>query len=118
MTTLIGRERMQEKWLGMCGWWTRHGAWALAILFASLFFGLMVRQHDAFHTRALDLGKFDQAIWNTLRGRFLFSSVQNHSILGNHFSPFMALLSPLFLIWSDVRVLFFVQTVGLPWPGR
>lgn len=117
MTTLIGRERLREKWLKMSGWWTRHGAWVLAILFASLFFGLMVRQHETFHTRALDLGKFDQAIWNTLRGRFLFSSVQNHSILGNHFSPFMALLSPLFLLWSDVRVLFAAQAVGLAAAG-
>lgn len=97
--------------------WTRYGAALMAVLFVALFFGLMVCKHDSFHTHALDLAKFDQAIWNTLRGRFLFSSLQGYSILGNHFSPFMALLSPLFLIWSDVRALFLVQTVGLAVAG-
>lgn len=101
----------------LVGWWVRYGFVPLAVLFAALFFGLMVRQHDAFHTRALDLGKFDQAIWNTLHGRFLFSSLQNYSILGNHFSPFMALLAPLFLAWPNVRVLFLVQSVGLAVAG-
>ncbi len=86
---------------------------AFFALFVLIFFLLMSRRHEAFNTQALDLAKFDQAIWNTLQGRFLFSSVQNFTILANHFSPFMALLSPLFLIWSDVRVLFLAQTVGL-----
>jgi uncharacterized membrane protein len=94
-------------------WWTRWGAWILFVLFVAVFFALSVRKHDSFHTRALDLAKFDQAIWNTLHGRFLFSTLESQSILGNHFSPFMALLAPLFWIWNDVRVLFLVQTLGL-----
>lgn len=77
----------------------------------------MIRKHDAFNTRVYDLARFDQAIWNTLQGRFLFSSILNYSILGNHFSPYMALLSPLFLIWSDVRVLFIVQVAGIAVAG-
>jgi len=104
-------------WRRGYAWWSDHGAWVVAAAFLVVTFGLMVRQHDAFHTRALDLGKFDQAIWNTLHGRFLFSTLQGFSILGNHFSPFMALLSPLFLIWPNVRVLFLVQTVGLAAAG-
>jgi uncharacterized membrane protein len=98
-------------------WWTRWGAWILFLLFVAVFFALLVRKHDSFHTRALDLAKFDQAIWNTLHGRFLFSTLESQSILGNHFSPFMALLAPLFWIWDDVRVLFLVQTLGLALAG-
>jgi len=104
-------------WRRAYRWWVAYGAWVTAAAFAIVTFGLMVHQHDAFHTRALDLGKFDQAIWNTLHGRFLISTLQGFSILGNHFSPFMALLSPLFLIWPNVRVLFLVQTVGLAAAG-
>ncbi|MBN1584417.1 MAG: DUF2079 domain-containing protein, partial [Anaerolineae bacterium] len=97
--------------------WLRWGAWVQAGMFILVFFALSVLKHDSFHTRALDLAKFDQAIWNTLHGRFLFSTMQNQSILANHFSLFMAFLSPLFLIWNDVRVLFLVQTVGLAASG-
>jgi uncharacterized membrane protein len=100
-------------------------ALAMAFVFAITFAALTIRQHDAFHTFALDLAKFDQAIWNTfdglrtgtLQGRFLFSTLQNQSILANHFSPIMALLAPLFWVWSNVRVFFVVQAVGLAVAG-
>ena len=97
--------------------WTQWGAWLLAVLFVVVFFTLSVLKHDSFHTRALDLAKFDQAIWNTLHGRFLFSTIENQSILANHFSPLLALLSPLFLIWNDVRMLFLAQAAGLAVAG-
>jgi uncharacterized membrane protein len=89
----------------------------MAACFAAVAFGLMVAKHNSFHTRALDLAKFDQAIWNTLYGRFLFSSIQSHSILGNHFSPLMAAVAPLYLVWPNVRVLFLVQSIGLAAAG-
>ena len=43
--------------------------------------------------------------------------MQNYSILGNHFSPLLAALAPVFLIWSNVRALFLIQTVGLAAAG-
>ena len=98
-------------------WWLEWGALAQAAAFLAGFSTLMVLKHNAFHTFALDLAKFDQAIWNTLRGRFLYSTLQDRSILANHFSPFLALLSPLFLFWSDVRALMIVQTAGLAAAG-
>jgi len=98
-------------------WWTKWGTVIQAAVFAVGFYALMVGKHNAFHTFALDLGKFDQAIWNTLHGRFLFSTLQNRSILANHFSPYMAVLSPLFLLWSDVRALFAVHVLGLAVAG-
>lgn len=104
-------------WRRTAAFWRQYGAWVLAVAFVVLFYALMARRHDAFRTRALDLAKFDQAIWNTLHGRFLFSTLESQSILGNHFSPSMALLSPVFLVWSDVRALFLVQTVGMAVAG-
>jgi uncharacterized membrane protein len=76
-------------------------------------FALMVLKHDAFNTRTYDFGRFAQAIWNTLHGRFLFTTIDYHSILGNHFSPYLALLAPLYLLWPDERVLFLVQAASV-----
>jgi len=102
---------------GIAGWWIRYAAYAQSVLFCLVFVTLLILKHDSFHTRALDLAKFDQAIWNTLRGRFLFTTLQNYTILGNHFSPLLALLSPLYLLWADVRMLFLVQIIGLACAG-
>jgi uncharacterized membrane protein len=97
--------------------WTNWGPYLLAALFIATFFWLTTRQYATFHKRAPDLSSFDQAIWNTLHGKFMFSSIKNRSILANHFSPYMILLSPLYLIWPDVRILYFVQTAGLALAG-
>lgn len=92
-------------------------AWAMAVSFATIMAYLLCQKHDAFQTRTYDFARFDQAVWNTLHGRFLFSSIRNMSILGNHFSPFLALLSPLFLIWNDARILFVIQAISVAVTG-
>jgi len=105
-STLQKIERTSERW-------GHAAAILLAALFTVLSSALMILKHDTFNTRTYDLARFDQAIWNTLHGRFLFSTILNQSILGNHFSPYMAALSPLLLLWDDVRVLFIAQAVGV-----
>ena len=75
------------------------------------------RQYATFSIRAPDIDRFNQAIWNTLNGRFLYSTIQSRSILGNHFSPIMALLSPLLLVWADLRILMLAQTIGITAAG-
>ena len=97
--------------------WLRYGIFVLALLFAVIIFVFLVNKHNAFNTRTYDFARFSQAIWNTLQGRLLFSSIDARSILGNHFSPYMALLSPLFLLWPDERVLFLVQAVSVAAAG-
>jgi uncharacterized membrane protein len=89
----------------------------LAVIFTAVFFWLNSRQYRTFQLRAPDIAHFDQAIWNTLHGRFLFTTITGKSILEFHFTPYMALLSPLLLIWSDVRVLFLAQLVGIAVSG-
>ncbi len=89
----------------------------LAIIFTAVFLWFNTRQYLTFSLQAPDIDRFDQAIWNTLRGRFLFSTIPNKSILAYHFSPYMALLSPLLLLWSDVRILFAAQLIGIAATG-
>ncbi len=54
-------------------------------------------RHQALETRAFDLGIFVQAVWNTLQGDFLFSSIKNNiCLLGDHFAPLLVLLVPFY----------------------
>jgi uncharacterized membrane protein len=90
---------------------------ALAFIFSASFLYLNTRQYLTFALQAPDVDRFSQALWNTLHGRFLFSTIPNKSILAYHFSPYMALLSPLLLIWPDVRILFAAQVIGIAATG-
>lgn len=83
----------------------------MAALFVGVTFSLMVREHNAFNTRIGDFGRFSQAIWSVLEGKLLYTQIPGRSILGDHFSPIMALAAPLLLIWPNERVLFLVQAV-------
>ncbi len=89
---------------------------SLFLLF--LFIGIM--RHLAFSSAGIDMGVTDQAVWNTLKGRSLFSSLDgkiNH--LGSHFEPILFLITPFYFIWPNIIVLIFLQAfaIGLAfWP--
>ncbi len=76
--------------------------------FALILVGFI--RHAALETRAFDLGIFSQAVWNTLQGDFLYSSIKGGiCLLGDHFSPILALIAPLFSLWPDPRMLLILQ---------
>lgn len=90
---------------------------ATAILFF-LYAGLSTwagfSRHAALETRAFDLGIFSQAVWNTLQGDFLFSSIkENICLLGDHMSPILALLTPFYALWPDPRTLIILQAMSM-----
>ncbi len=89
----------------------------MAVAFTLVFFWLINRQYQTFQLRGADIDRFTQAIWNTPRGRFLYSTILEESILAKHFSPYMALLTPLLLIWADARILFLFQLTGIAITG-
>ena len=92
--------------------WEIYAPWAMALSFVIVSFGLMNARHSAFNTRTYDFARFAQAIWNSLHGRFLFETITYGSILGNHFSPIMALASPFVVLFQSERVLFLIQAVN------
>ncbi|MFJ5674242.1 DUF2079 domain-containing protein [Streptomyces sp. NPDC093097] len=77
-----------------------------------------------------DLGIFDQGIRAYAHLRLPYSEIKNYhhefppdfSLLGDHFSPILALLAPLYWIWDDPRVLILAQSalfaVGVPFMRR
>lgn len=92
--------------------WKRYAPWAIAFFFVVVSFSLMNTKHSAFNTRTYDFARFTQAIWNSLHGRFLFETITYGSVLGNHFSPIMALASPFVVLFQSERVLFLIQAVN------
>jgi uncharacterized membrane protein len=95
--------------------------WAAILLYIVFFSYVTVLKHEAFETTAFDLGNMDQAVWNSLRGRFLpFTNWgEEGTRLAYHVDPMLILISPLYLLYSDPRTLLVFQTVVVAlgaWP--
>jgi uncharacterized membrane protein len=61
-----------------------------------------------------DLGIFDQAVWHYSQFQAPASSIKNLSTLwGDHCSPILITIAPLYWLWSDVHVLLLVQAAVL-----
>ena len=99
-------------------------AFGLVALYALVFGALSLIRHLSFHSTGLDLGVFDQVVWNTSQGRFMESTLSldrcaPHSFLGDHFSPILIALVPLYWIAPHPEALLVVQTLALAagaWP--
>ncbi len=93
-----------------------HHQWWLVGLFSICYAVLMstinLLKHNAFETHAFDLAIFDQAIWSTLNGKFLFSSFKNNiCLLGDHMSPALILFAPFYWLWNDSAVLLVAEAL-------
>jgi uncharacterized membrane protein len=93
--------------------WQSHSPYLMAFGYGLIMFCLMVLKHNAFNTRVYDFARFSQAIWNTPANGFLFESIIYRSILGDHFSPIMALASPILHLFPNERILFLIQVVNV-----
>lgn len=87
------------------------------LVYVAGFSWMSIRQHESFQTNALDLAKFDQAIWNTAQGRPFQITLIQDSIVQSHFSPILAVYAPLYWVWPDIRLLFVVQSLCLAGAG-
>lgn len=94
-------------------WWTTWAGPALLLLYLALALYLAFLRHATYHTSLFDLGYYTQVIWNTSQGRWFDTSLKTESFLGNHFSPALAFLAPLFWIAPDARTLLVVEQLAL-----
>ena len=76
-----------------------------------LYAFISVNLHNRFMTFGLDLGYFDEAIWKISQGKFPYSGVGCIWLLEDHFQPILYLVAPLYLIWSDARMLLVFQSL-------
>jgi len=66
-------------------------------------------RHAALHS-SFDFAIFVQAVWNTLQGNFLYSSIKGGiCLLGDHFSPFLAVLALPYAVWTAPECLLVLQ---------
>ena len=103
--------------------WSGMAVWAVA-LFAVVHDGYSTYRFGRF-----DFGNMIQAVWSTSHGRVLETTDgangEQVSRLASHADPFLALLSPLWMLWPSPLVLALAQIVvvslgALPvfWLGR
>lgn len=70
-------------------------------------------RHEAFQT-SFDMAIFVQAIWNTLQGDLLYSSIKGGiNLLADHFSPILILLALPYALWTDPKCLLLLQVLAV-----
>lgn len=69
-------------------------------------------RHETFNS-GFDLAIFSQALWSTLHGKLLYSSIKGGiCLLGDHFSPVLLLLTPFYALWTDPKCLLLIQVLA------
>jgi len=85
------------------------------LAFTFYFSWYSIQRYQTLHAYTADLSLIDQAMWNTLHGRFLEATWGDHQQprLAEHFEPLLVPLAGLFWLWDDVRILLIVQALAL-----
>ena len=78
-----------------------------------LFFGYAFARWLTLQSSAFDLAYFDQVVWNASQGHGFTSSFTPYPFFGQHFSPALALLVPLYWIHPSPLWLLGAQSVAL-----
>ena len=96
----------------------RASGYVLAILYFVVMTALAWRLHSRFLTHALDLGYFDQILWSTAHGQWFANTLKYpYNFLGDHLSPILLLVAPVYWLWPNVRALLAIQTLALALAG-
>jgi len=93
------------------------GLGILILIYALYFTAAGFLRFDNFYAGRFDLGNMDQVVWNTIHGRIFQLTDPNGiniiSRLAFHADFLLILISPLYLIWSNPKMLLLLQTVVL-----
>lgn len=89
--------------------------WALAAGLFVLYTVVSVRRHLTLQSTGYDLGIFEQAVRSYAAGRWPTSEIKgpDFPILGDHFSPVLALLAPLYKMFPSAVTLLVAQALLL-----
>ena len=90
--------------------------WLAALVYAVVLSSEAVSAHRAFVT-GFDTALYDQLLWLLANGSEPFSTIVSRPMLGDHFQPGLALLTPLYWAGAGVPVLLVAQSVGLASAG-
>lgn len=85
------------------------------VLYISYFSIASFLRFDNFYAGRFDLGNMDQTVWNTIHGKiFQLTNPDGTEIVSRlaiHADFILILLSPLYLVWEDPRMLLLIQTI-------
>lgn len=109
---LTGPLTRLDTWLSLGRRWPMAVVGAAALT-ALLFAAYSIARHNAFNSKAYDLGLHAQVLWNTSQGRLFAGSVEVDNYLGDHVAPILLLLALLYRLWPDPRALLVVQATAL-----
>lgn len=85
----------------------------LFVIYVSIEIAVGWARHDAIETHAFDLGIFAQALWNTLQGDWLYSSLKGGiCLLGDHVEAILFFLVPFYALWSHPKMLVLLQAIA------
>ena len=91
----------------------RGGAGIIAIMATIAYIVIQLRRYATFQL-GMDLGLFGQAVRGYAQGHAPLASIKTpdgFNLLGDHFTPIVALLAPFYRIWPDTRVLLIGQAI-------
>ncbi|MFD9222325.1 DUF2079 domain-containing protein [Streptomyces sp. NPDC060064] len=92
-------------------WWM----WVLAGALFCAYTALSLRIHQRMLTRSYDLGIFEQVVRSYADGHLPVSELKapDFAVLGDHFSPVLALVAPLYWLWRSANALLVMQAALL-----
>ncbi|RZS45111.1 putative membrane protein [Herbihabitans rhizosphaerae] len=85
----------------------------LAIVFSVAYAAFSLRRHANFQTSGFDLGIFEQAVRGYAHGELPVSDILGHNLLGEHFSPILAILAPFYRLFPSAETLLIAQALLL-----
>ncbi|HEY2833647.1 MAG TPA: DUF2079 domain-containing protein [Sporichthyaceae bacterium] len=89
--------------------------WVMAVGFFALYTVVSVRQHVRLHSTGYDLGIFEQAVRSWAHGHLPHSEIKgaDFPLLGDHFSPVLAVLAPVYRVFPTPLTLLVAQAALL-----
>lgn len=93
-------------------WWSKIlVVWVFVL--SVLYSLLSILRHNHFESGGFDLGIYDQAVWQYAHFLYPYNTIKERMILGDHLTLTLPLLTPLFYVWDDVRILLIFQAVWI-----
>jgi len=75
---------------------------------------LTILRHSTFQSCGLDLGIFEQSLWNTVNGRgFLYNTLAGNTELADHCFLILLLVVPFYALFQDAKTLLVMQSLTL-----
>ncbi len=87
--------------------------WAGTALYGAIHTGLIVSRYHRFGLYTFDFGIFDQGLWLLSRFEDPFVTLRGLNLFADHSSYLMVLLSPLYWLWADSRLLMTLTVVAI-----